>query len=129
MPTAYDDRCHLIGDRLRAARRELKLTRAGLSALTDPPLTNTRIRNYEQGRRRPGLEEAHNLSAAMGNITATYLLGFDTYSTFTEQELLLIEQFRCTDDRGRAALLALAREEAEQVWMRPMLDLWIKLSG
>jgi hypothetical protein len=61
----------------------------------------------------------------MGSITATYPLGFDRYSTFTEQELRLVEQFRATDDRGRAALLAVAREEAEQAWTRPtpILDL------
>ena len=59
----------------------------------------------------------------MGSITATYPVGFDTYSTFTEQELQLIEQFRSTDDRGRAALLALARADTDQAWARPMLDL------
>jgi transcriptional regulator with XRE-family HTH domain len=123
MPTAYDDRSHLIGARLRAARRELKLTRAGLSALTDPPPIDTRIRNYEQGRRRRGLEEAQNLAAALGNITAISLLGLDLDSTFTDREWKLVEQFRTIDDRGRAALLAVAREEAEQVWMRPMLGL------
>ncbi|MGQ9660059.1 MAG: helix-turn-helix domain-containing protein [Thermochromatium sp.] len=97
-----------IGQRLRAARRAQKLSLADLSARTRS-LSKSRISNYEQGIRRMGLEEAHELSIALGTVTPTYLLCLDDRGPFSERELELIDHFRRTDERGRETLLNLAR--------------------
>jgi len=117
-----------IGQRLRLARQQQKLSLADLSARTQS-LSKSRISNYEQGIRRMGLEEAHELSVALGTVTPTYLLCLDdrgplseqetvtpTYllclddrGPLSEQELELVDHFRRTDERGRETLLQLAR--------------------
>lgn len=101
-----------IGQRLRSARHEQKLSLADLSARTQS-LSKSRISNYEQGIRRMGLEEAHELSVALGTVTPTYLLCLDDRGPFSERELELIDHFRRTDDRGRETLLNLARSQPD----------------
>jgi transcriptional regulator with XRE-family HTH domain len=102
-----------IGDRLRAQRHGLGLSLSQLSARTEPPLSKSRISNYEQGLRRLGLEEADTLSRALGTVTAAQLLGLEKWEPLTARELELLERFRATDDRGRAMVLALARTEGQ----------------
>jgi len=97
-----------IGQRLRLARQQQKLSLADLSARTQS-LSKSRISNYEQGIRRMGLEEAHELSVALGTVTPTYLLCLDDRGPLSEQELELVDHFRRTDERGRETLLQLAR--------------------
>lgn len=101
-----------IGQRLRSARHEQKLSLADLSARTQS-LSKSRISNYEQGIRRMGLEEAHELSVALGTVTATYLLCLDDRGPFSERELELIDHFRRTDERGRDTLLNVARSQPD----------------
>lgn len=101
-----------IGQRLRAARHEQKLSLSALSARTNA-LSKSRISNYEQGIRRMGLEEAHELSIALGTVTPTYLLCLDDRGPFSDQELALVDYFRGTDARGRETILALAASQAE----------------
>jgi len=100
-----------IGQRLRAARQEQKLSLSELSARTNA-LSKSRISNYEQGIRRMGLEEAHELSIALGTVTPTYLLCLDDRGPFSDQEIALVDDFRRTDERGRASILALAASQA-----------------
>lgn len=100
-----------IGQRLRDARHKQKLSLAALSARTNA-LSKSRISNYEQGIRRMGLEEAHELSIALGNVTPTYLLCLDDRGPFSDQELALVDYFRSTDQRGRETILALAASQA-----------------
>ena len=101
-----------IGQRLRAARQEQKLSLSDLSARTNS-LSKSRISNYEQGIRRMGLEEAHELSVALGTVTPTYLLCLDDKDPLSPQERQLVEYFRQTDERGQATLLKLAEAETE----------------
>ncbi|MBN2887685.1 MAG: helix-turn-helix transcriptional regulator [Chromatiaceae bacterium] len=101
-----------IGQRLRDARHEQKLSLSALSARTNA-LSKSRISNYEQGIRRMGLEEAHELSIALGTVTPTYLLCLDDRGPFSDQELALVDYFRGTDERGRETILALAASQAE----------------
>ncbi len=99
-----------IGQRLRSARHEQKLSLADLSARTQS-LSKSRISNYEQGIRRMGLEEAHELSVALGTVTPTYLLCLDDRGPLSDRELELIDHFRRTDERGRDTLLNLAQSQ------------------
>ncbi|EXJ17254.1 helix-turn-helix domain-containing protein [Imhoffiella purpurea] len=101
-----------IGQRLRAARQEQKLSLSDLSGRTNS-LSKSRISNYEQGIRRMGLEEAHELSVALGTVTPTYLLCLDDKDPLSPQERQLVEFFRQTDERGQATLLKLAEAETE----------------
>jgi transcriptional regulator with XRE-family HTH domain len=72
-------------------------------------LSKSRISNYEQGIRRPGLEESRELAEALGTVSATYLLCLDNGGFLTEEELRLVTLFRATDARGRATILDVAR--------------------
>lgn len=101
-----------IGQRLRSARHEQKLSLADLSARTQS-LSKSRISNYEQGIRRMGLEEAHELSVALGTVTPTYLLCLDDRGPLSDRELELIDHFRRTDERGRDTLLKLAQSQPD----------------
>ena len=101
-----------IGQRLRSARHEQKLSLADLSARTNS-LSKSRISNYEQGIRRMGLEEAHELSVALGTVTPTYLLCLDDRGPLSDRELELIDHFRRTDERGRDTLLNLAQSQPD----------------
>lgn len=96
-----------IGQRLRAVRHAHQLSLADLSARTHS-LSKSRISNYEQGIRRMGLEEAHELASALETVTPTYLLCLDDRGPFSARELELIDHFRRTDARGQALLLTLA---------------------
>ncbi len=100
-----------IGQRLRAARQEQKLSLSDLSGRTNS-LSKSRISNYEQGIRRMGLEEAHELSVALGTVTPTYLLCLDDRGPFTDQEIQLVDYFRRSDDRGRETILELAERQS-----------------
>lgn len=101
-----------IGQRLRSARHEQKLSLADLSARTQS-LSKSRISNYEQGIRRMGLEEADELSRALGTVTPTYLLCLDDRGPLSDRELELIDHFRRTDERGRETLLNLAQSQPD----------------
>ncbi len=102
-----------IGARLRAARHAQNLSLAALSARTDPPIMQSRISNYEQGLRRMGLEAADSIARALGDISVAQLLGLDGVSPWTEQEVRLLDAFRATDERGRTAIIGVAKAEAE----------------
>lgn len=99
-----------IGQRLRAARHEQKLSLSDLSSRTNS-LSKSRISNYEQGIRRMGLEEAQELATALGTVTPTYLLCLDDKDPLSPDERQLVEYFRQTDDRGRKTILELAAGE------------------
>ncbi|NEV62538.1 helix-turn-helix domain-containing protein [Thiorhodococcus minor] len=101
-----------IGQRLRAARQEQKLSLSDLSARTNA-LSKSRISNYEQGIRRMGLEEAQELAMALGTVTPTYLLCLDDKDPLSPQERQLVDYFRLTDGRGQQTILKLAVAETE----------------
>jgi transcriptional regulator with XRE-family HTH domain len=101
-----------IGQRLRAARHEQKLSLSDLSNRTNS-LSKSRISNYEQGIRRMGLEEAHELAVALGTVTPTYLLCLDDKDPLSPSERKLVDYFRQTDERGRETILKLAEGETD----------------
>jgi transcriptional regulator with XRE-family HTH domain len=100
-----------IGLRLREARQAQKLSLAALARRTGS-LSKSRISNYEQGIRRMGLEEARELSRALGTVTATYLLCLDDDGVITGPERDLLEHYRQADPRGRDTILRVAETEA-----------------
>jgi transcriptional regulator with XRE-family HTH domain len=101
------DLTHRIGDRLRQARHGLGLSLSELAERTGC-YSKSRISNYEQGLRRMGLEEALVLSAALGTVSATYLLCLEDASPLTAEEADLIARYRASDDQGRTRLRELA---------------------
>ncbi|MCU0833175.1 MAG: helix-turn-helix transcriptional regulator [Chromatiaceae bacterium] len=100
-----------IGARLRSVRHSQGLTLGELSDRTRV-LSKSRISNYEQGLRRMGLEEAELLAAALGTVSATYLLCLDDRDVLSGPERALVDLFRRTDARGRESILRLAQLQA-----------------
>lgn len=103
-----------IGLRLRAVREGQGLSLAALASKTGDALSKSRISNYEQGLRRMGIEEARTLAKALGTVSTTYLLCLDDEGRLTDDEKRLLECFRRTDERGRAAVLAIAQAEGRR---------------
>jgi len=69
----------LPGERLRAAREELGLTRPKLEALSG--IKRTRLQALELGERAPSVEEAKKLSRALGNASPAFLMGLENPPT------------------------------------------------
>ena len=103
-----------IGLRLRDVRKRRGLSLAALSSRSGDVLSKSRISNYEQGLRWIGIEEAQTLAAALGTVSATYLLCLDDDSFLSDEEQVLIERFRQADERGRATILAVAEGEGKR---------------
>lgn len=100
-----------IGMRLREARQAQGLSLAEL-ATRITSLSKSRISNYEQGIRRMGLEEAQELSAALGTVSATYLLCLDDRGPLSERERELLDLFRLADARGQDTILRVAESQS-----------------
>jgi transcriptional regulator with XRE-family HTH domain len=100
-----------IGQRLRAARQEQKLSLSQLSTRTGT-LSKSRISNYEQGIRRMGLEQAQELAAALGTVTPTYLLCLEDTDPLSETERKLVEHFRQADERGKETVMKVAMDQS-----------------
>jgi transcriptional regulator with XRE-family HTH domain len=103
-----------IGQRLRAARHEQKLSLSELSARTSG-LSKSRISNYEQGIRRMGLEEAQELAVALGTVTPTYLLCLEDTDPLSQEERQLVQYYRHADERGRDTILKMAAAQSDFV--------------
>jgi transcriptional regulator with XRE-family HTH domain len=97
--------------RLREARQAQGWSLAELAARTNS-LSKSRISNYEQGIRRMGLEEAQELSAALGTVSATYLLCLDDRGPLSESERELLDIYRQADSRGQETILRVAETQA-----------------
>ena len=100
-----------IGQRLREARQAQGLSLAALAARTGS-LSKSRISNYEQGIRRVGLEEAQQLSDALGTVSATYLLCLDEEGPLSPPERGLLDLYRRADARGKEAILRVAESQS-----------------
>jgi transcriptional regulator with XRE-family HTH domain len=100
-----------IGQRLRAARQDQKLSLSELSARTDS-LSKSRISNYEQGIRRMGLEEAQELATALGTVTPVYLLCLDDTDPLSQRERELVDHFRHADERGKETIIKVASDQS-----------------
>jgi hypothetical protein len=59
-----------------------------------------------------GLEEAQELSAALGTVSATYLLCLDDGAFLSESERDLVERYRRADGRGKDTILRIAEAQA-----------------
>jgi transcriptional regulator with XRE-family HTH domain len=66
-----------IGSRIREARTRHAWTLDELSRFTDRAITPSRLANYENGIRRPDIEEAEALANAFGDVSAAWLLTLD----------------------------------------------------
>ena len=100
-----------IGLRLRQARQAQKLSLAELARRTNS-LSKSRISNYEQGIRRMGLEQAQELSRALGTVSATYLLCLDDDAAISRPERELLDRYRQAGAPGKEKILRVAEAEA-----------------
>ncbi len=98
-----------ISQRLREERGRQNLSLSGLSKRTHDALSKSRISNYEQGIRRPGVEEVLALGEAL-DVSPSYLLGLDDSDQLTQQEHEIIGLYRSVDDRCRFAVRSLLEE-------------------
>jgi transcriptional regulator with XRE-family HTH domain len=103
-----------MGHRLREARKKRGWSLSQLSAETRDVLSKSRISNYEQGTRRPGVEQAEVLALALGTVSASYLLDLDEEGFVTEEERALLVRYRETDERGRATIRLVAGSDETQ---------------
>ena len=107
------DLSYEIGRRIKLAREKMDLTLAGLEAHTKS-LSKSRISNWEQGTRRPGVEEARELAEVRG-VSAAWLLCLDDESTLSERERTLLLIFRQTDRRGKSAIFSIAEAQTHYI--------------
>jgi transcriptional regulator with XRE-family HTH domain len=109
-----------IGARIRERRKQLKLSLSKLSKRMDGAISSVALNNYENGLRRPGIEEVTQLSEIF-EVSPAWLLCLDDRPPPNERERELIKHFRRTDKRGRelllqlSSLLALNTEKAPDV--------------
>ncbi len=100
-----------IGQRLRETRQARGLSLSGLAGRT-VSLSKSRISNYEQGIRRMGIEEALELSDALGGVTPSFLLCLEDGPPLSEGELSLLDRYRQASERGRDTILRVAEAQA-----------------
>jgi len=107
-----------IGKRIKALRTDARWSLMDLQRRLDDKLLKARLGNYEQGTRRPGIEEA-TILAALFKVSAAHLLCLDDNQPILgEEESKLINDFRVLPPLERAAYgrriakLARAHEEA-----------------
>ncbi|EGV16437.1 helix-turn-helix domain-containing protein [Thiocapsa marina] len=58
-------RDQVMGERLRTARDHARLTREDVSARLDGSISPSRLANYEQGIRRPALEDVEAIARVL----------------------------------------------------------------
>lgn len=99
----------LIGKRIRAARKRLRLTVREL-ALRDPSgrLTYDRVSRYERGDQRPDLTSARLLAECLGTVTAAHLLTLDEEETLLEDEFRLLRLYRSHGETAQKKILDIA---------------------
>jgi len=99
-----------IGQRLRAERKKHELSLSELASRTKT-LSISRIRNYEQGLRRMGIEESQELAEALEGAAPSYLLCLDDTSPLSSEEKTLVARYREIDERGKDTLLKIAESQ------------------
>jgi transcriptional regulator with XRE-family HTH domain len=102
-----------IGERLRAERNRHNLSRSELCELAGGEVSKSRIRDFEKGIRRMGLESAVSLAQALGDVTPAYLLCLDDSGPFSEDERTLVLNYRLADDMGRSTLLKFSQAQVD----------------
>lgn len=91
----------VIGQRIRSARLERKLTLADLSRQTGDVLSLKRINAYENGDRMPGPSEAAVLGKALGE-KPSYLMGLDDSQVqMNKLEESLVRNWRALSEKDR----------------------------
>lgn len=102
----------VYGDRIKAARKTMGWTQKELA--DHAGTTQQTIQRYESGQSEPQSTNIMALSQALG-VTVSYLLGFDDDGLndkgLSKDEQRLIELYRSTDARGRAAIMAIAESQ------------------
>lgn len=72
------NRNRIIGERIRSSRERHHLTLEETAARSGKQFSAARLANYEQGIRRPGIEEVEAIAAVFGDVSAAWLLKLDT---------------------------------------------------
>jgi transcriptional regulator with XRE-family HTH domain len=99
-----------IGRRIKAARKGKNWSQQDLSAHCQG-MSKSRISNYEQGTRRPGVEEAKELASALG-VSAAFLLCLEDDGAVTDTEKALLNAYRTADERVRDMIMGIAESQS-----------------
>lgn len=76
---SYSARSQRIGERIRAGRARLHVSRPRLAEMTGGAITASQLDHWECGRARPTLEDAEALADVIGPpYSAAYLLTLET---------------------------------------------------
>lgn len=97
-----------MGYKIEQARRARGWSQAELARRSGT--TQQAIQRYESGEREPKVSAVVSMAAALG-VTISYLLGLDddaSGETLSSDEIRLLSLYRATDERGRAAIIAVA---------------------
>lgn len=97
-----------MGYKIEQARRARGWSQAELARRSGT--TQQAIQRYESGEREPKVSAVVSMAAALG-VTISYLLGLDddaSGETLSSDEIRLLSLYRATDERGRAAIMAVA---------------------
>ena len=97
-----------MGYKIEQARRARGWSQAELARRSGT--TQQAIQRYESGEREPKVSAVISMASALG-VTISYLLGLDddaSGETLTSDEIRLLSLYRSTDERGRAAIMAVA---------------------
>lgn len=71
------NRTRTIGDRIRTTRERHQMTLLDVSERSDGLFSASRLANFEQGIRRPEVEDALALAAVFGDTSPAWLLTLD----------------------------------------------------
>lgn len=114
-----------FGSRLRAARKEKKLTQKELASKIKA--AHNSISNWENDQNMPDPDTIQNLCWAL-DVQPNYFFSVDSLShpfplvrqsppscDFSTAEIDLIRKFRCLDNRGQAAVLNVLNHEYDSL--------------
>jgi len=99
-----------IGSRIRSAREAKGWSQETLARHLSG-IKKSRLGNWEQGTRRPGVEEAQQLSRAL-EVSVAFLLCVDEESSLSTDEKTLIAKYRMADNRGKGTIQGVADSQS-----------------
>jgi transcriptional regulator with XRE-family HTH domain len=74
------DRTRIIGERIRSTRERHHLTCEDVAERAGGRFTAARLANFEDGIRRPGIEDVEAIADVLGDVSASWLLALDERS-------------------------------------------------
>lgn len=104
-----------IGDRIKQARQSIGVSQPKLAELCGWD-SQSRISQYENGKREPVLEDIRRLSKATGVSFGWLATGEnDSDGTLSQEEQALIDNYRHSDERGQKMIRGIAATQSTYI--------------